>query len=173
MANPPATFLADGYFSGYDDESGSPRERGPGDSNYELTFTLRDLGGESGTDWDAPAHGIEPEPPSSDEIPAVIPTVAGRVSDAWHVRFVESWGRVVIGAALGLIAVALPVIVYLLWREIGGGRPSPTLIAGFACAIGLLMISIPMMLVATCLTELVRDVRRLREHLERRSGIGG
>jgi zinc-ribbon domain len=171
----PEAFLADGFFSGFDDHPGPPRERGPGDSNYELTFTLHELGTDPGTDWDAPTAVVEPEAPSSDEIAAVGAPAARLESDSWPVRFLASWGLALIGAALGLIVVSVPLIAYWLWRAIGGaaaGGPSPTLIAGFACAVALVMISIPMMLLATCLTDLVRDVRRLREHLERTTGLG-
>jgi hypothetical protein len=168
LTDRPTAFVADGYFSGFDDEPGPPRERGPGDSNYELTFTLRDISADSSTEWDTAAATVEPEPPSSDEIAAVSPAArVYRPSDSWHVHFIESWGRVFIGAAVGLIAVSIPFIVYVLSREDGVGT-SPTLVAGFACTVGLLMISIPMMLLTTCLAELVRDVRRLREHLERK-----
>ncbi len=169
----PASFLAEGFFSGFDERPPSGRERGPGDSNYELTFTLQDVGGDSGSDWDAPTEDIEPEAPSSDEIEALRPAAAAlRESDSWHLHFIKSWGMTFIGTALGLIAVSVPLIAYLVWRTIGGGGPSPTLIAGLACAVGLLMISVPTMLLATCLTDLVRDVRRVREHLERTAGRG-
>jgi hypothetical protein len=173
---PPDAFLAEGFFSGFDDRGDSPRKRGPGDSNYELTFSLQDVDGESSTDWDATTVAIEPEAPSSDEIAAVGPPAdARRESDSWPIRFIESWGLVLIGAALGLIAVSIPVIAYLVWRAAGGGpagEASPTLIAGFTCAVGLLMIAIPMTLLAIGLNDLVRDIRRLREHLERRTGPG-
>jgi hypothetical protein len=170
VAVQPAAFLADGFFGGFDDEAGSPRERGPGDSNYELTFTLQDIGSDSDTHWDASHQPIEPEAPSSDEIAAVTP--AGREAESWPVRFVAAWAAVWIRAALGLIAASAPVIAYLLWRAAGDAGPSPALIAGFACAVGLVMLSIPTMLLAACLTDLTRDVRRLREHIERPTGRG-
>jgi hypothetical protein len=178
LAERPAAFLAEGYFSGFDDDPRSPRQRGPGDSNYELTFTLRDLGGDSSGDWDAATPQVEPEAPSSDEVEALAPTTtAPHEPDSWHVHFIRSWGLVIIGAALGLIAVSVPVIAYLVWRTLAAdmplGTPLSTLIAGFTCAVALLMISIPLMLLAICLTDLARDVRRLREHLERKTGPGG
>jgi hypothetical protein len=174
VAAPPAAFLADGYFSGFDDEPGPPRERGPGDSNYELTFTLRDIGTDSDTHWDASHQPIEPEAPSSDEIAAVVPAAAAaREPDSWPVGFLASWAAVWIRAALGLIAASVPAIGYLLWSAAVGAGPSPALVAGLACAVGLLMLTIPMMLLAACLAELARDVRRLRDHLERRTGAGG
>jgi hypothetical protein len=172
----PAAFLADGFFSGFDDPTESPRRLGPGDSNYELTFTLGDPG-DSRTDWDAQREDLAPEAPSSDEIEAVVPTIAAPTGpEPWHRRFIESWGLVLIGAALALVAIAIPVIGYLFWRTFGGGPslnlPAPTLIAGFVCAVPLLMISVPLILLAACLTELVRDIHRLRDHLERMAGVG-
>jgi hypothetical protein len=172
----PSAFVADGFFSGFDDLSESPRRLGPGDSNYELTFTLGDAGGDSRTDWDPQAGDLAPEPPSSDEIEAVVPAAAATAGpEPWHHRFIESWGRVLIGAPLALIAIAIPVIAYLSWRALGGGPslnlPAPTLIAGFACAVALLMISVPLVLLAACLTELARDVHRLRDNLERKAGV--
>jgi hypothetical protein len=178
LAEEPAEFLTEGFFSGFDDPLEAARPRGPGDSNYELTFSLHDLGGDTSGDWDATMPSIEPEVPSSDEIEAIAPTpAASRERDSWHVRFVESWGLALIGAAVGLIALAIPVIAYLLWRALAGGTtvggPLATVIGGFACAVALLMISIPLILLATCFTELARDVRRLREYLERRARLGG
>jgi hypothetical protein len=74
-----------------------------------------------------------------------------------------------------LIAIAIPVIAYLTWRALGGGPslnlPAPTLIAVLACAVALLMISVPLVLLAACLTELARDVHRLRDDLERKAGV--
>jgi hypothetical protein len=171
----PAAFLADGFFSAFDDAAKSPRRLGPGDSNYVLTCTLSDPSGDSSTDWDAQTVDLAPEAPSSDEIEAIGPASAAATGgEPWHRRFIESWGHVLLGAALALIAIAVPVIAYLSWRTFGGGPaldlPMPTLIAGFACALALLMIAVPLILLAACLTELVRDVRHLRDHLERRAG---
>jgi hypothetical protein len=170
----PAALLVDGFLGGFDDSAGAPRRLGPGDSNYELTFTLRDAG-DSSTDWDAQTAGIPPEAPSSDVIEAVVPASATTGGpEPWHHRFIETWGLVLIVMVLGLVAIAIPVIGYLSWRVLGGGPapdlPAPTLIAGFACTVALLMISVPLILLAACLTELARDVRRLRDHLERRAG---
>jgi hypothetical protein len=172
----PSAFLAEGFFGGFDVPTESSRRLGPGDSNYELTFTLEDPGGDSRTDWDAQREELAPEAPSSDEIEAVMPTTAAPTGpEPWHHRFIESWGLVLIGAALALVAIAIPLIGYLFWRTFGGGPslnlPAPTLIAGFVCAVSLLMISVPLILLAACLTELVRDVHRLRDHLERRVGV--
>src|SRR5262249_51201794 len=81
----PSAFLADGFFSGFDVPTESPRRLGPGDSNYELTFTLGDPGGDSSTDWDAQPGDLAPEPPSSDEIEAVVPTAAATTApERWH-----------------------------------------------------------------------------------------
>lgn len=175
IAEQPAAFLTDGFFSGFDDRRESPRDRGPGDSSYELTFTLRDAGSDSSTEWEATAAAIEPEAPSSDEIEAIDAAAASsHAPDPWHVHFIESWARPLIIAALGMIAVAIAAIGYLVWRTAGSepiGSPLPTLIAGFACAIALLMIAIPLTVLAACLMDLVRDVRRLRQHLERRTEL--
>ncbi len=171
----PGSYLADGFFGGFDG-SDSPREVGPGDSNYELTFTLRDTRGDSDDDWEA-ATEEESEAPSSDEIEAVEMAIDRSSSpESWHHRFLVAWGPLWIGGVLALIAVTIPIVGYLLWRTLAGGGdvsgPSPVLVAGLACTVALLVISVPLVLLAAGLTELVRDVRGLRDHLERKSGIG-
>jgi hypothetical protein len=164
--------MADGYFSALDDALASPRLPGPGDSNYESTFTIRDAEGESGPDWDAETQEIEAEAPSSDEIPAL--ATAG--PERWHHRFIETFGFGLIVVALVLIALAVPTIGYLLWRTLGSeappSSPGPAVIAGFACAVGLLMISVPLILLAASHSELVRDVRRRDQHGEHAGLLG-
>ncbi len=173
----PAEFLVDGFLGGFDASAGMPRRLGPSDSNYELTFTLHDAGGDSGaeSDWDAQTDEIRPEAPSSDEIEALVPAATPTGGpEPWQHRFIETWGPVLIGVVLGLLAVAIPSIGYLSWRALGGGPApglhAPTLIAGFAGVVALLMIALPLILLAASVTELARDVRRLRDHLERRAG---
>jgi hypothetical protein len=169
----PGSFLTDGFFGGFED-SESPRELGPGDSNYELTFTLRDARGDSDDDWEAATGEIESEAPSSDEIEAVsMSRDASAGPGSWHHRFIVAWGPLWIGAVLALIAITIPVVGYLLWRTLGGAgevdTPSPTLVAGLACTVALLVISVPLMLLAACLTEVVRDVRGPRDHAPRKA----
>jgi hypothetical protein len=152
-----------------------PRAAGPGDSNYELTFTLSDVEGDSDSDWDAETEDLMAEAPSSDEIPALVPDDGDSSRrEPWHHRFVASWGLGLIVGALALIVMSVSMVGYLLWHTLGLGAaldlPASTLIAGFACAVSLLLISVPMVLLAACLTELVRDVRRLSDKLEHKSG---
>jgi hypothetical protein len=171
-----SSFVADDYFSAFDDPLVASREPGPGDSNYELTFTLHDAEGDPDSDWDAETEEYEPEAPSSDEIPVASPAAEPPGPDSWHHRFIESWGLRLIAAALALIAISVPIIAYLLWRIFGSGKPldfpTPTLIAGFACAVALLMISVPLLLLAASVTELARDVRRLYQQAEHRGLLG-
>jgi hypothetical protein len=169
-AEEPGSFMADGYFGGFDDDAMEPpRTPGPGDSNYELTFAIREVDGESGSGWDTETPDVEPEAPSSDEIPALTTGSAER----WHHRFIESFGLVLIVLALALIAIAVPTIGYLLWQTLGSvpppAFPSPTLIAGLACAVGLLMISVPLILISAFLSDLVRDSRRRDQPSDRGS----
>jgi hypothetical protein len=169
----PGSYVVDGFFGGFD-ASDSPREMGPGDSNYELTFTLRDTRGDSDDGWEATREEDESEAPSSDEIEAVEMAIdRSSASQTWHHRFLAQWGSLWIGAVLALIAVTIPIVGYLLWRTFASGAdvsiPSPILVAGLACTVALLVISVPLVLLAAGLTELVRDVRGLRDHLERRS----
>jgi zinc-ribbon domain len=163
-ADRPEPFVADGYFSAFDDALIGPRPPGPGDSNYELTFTLSEPEGDFGPDWDAETGEFEPEAPSSDDITALSTAGAPWGSERWHHRFIESWGLRLVVTALVLIGISVPMIAYLLWRTIGSGQPSdspaPTLIAGFAAGVGLLMISVPLFLLAASVSELVRDGRR-------------
>jgi hypothetical protein len=170
----PGSYLADGFFGGFD-ASDSPREAGPGDSNYELTFTLRGTPGDSDDDWEAATE--ESEAPSSDEIEAVEMAIdRSSAPESWHHRFLVAWGPLWIGGVLSLIAVIIPIVGYLLWRTLAGGAeasmPSPILVAGLSCTVALLVISVPLVLLAAGQTELIRDVRGLRHHLERKSGIG-
>jgi hypothetical protein len=175
-ANQPTSFRGDTFFSGFDDARVSRRPPGPGDSNYELTFTLNDVEGDSGSEFDAEAKELVHEAPSSDEIPALSPSAASSGAEPWHHRFIESWGLGLIVTTLGLIAISVPVIGYLLWRTLDPGQPpdfpAPTLIAGFACGVGLMMISVPLLLVAASLSELVRDARR-RDPLGEDRGLVG
>jgi hypothetical protein len=163
------SYLVEGFFGGFD-ASDPPREHGPGDSNYELTFTLRDTRG----DWDSASEEEESEAPSSDEIEAVgMALDRSSASETWHQRFLVAWGPLWIGGVMALIAVTIPLVGYLLWRTLQGGpdvsTPSAILVAGLACTVALLVISVPLVLLAAGLVELVRDVRGLRDHLERRS----
>jgi zinc-ribbon domain len=169
----PASYLADGFYGGFD-ASDSPRDLGPGDSNYELTFTLRDTRGDSNVDWETATEVDESEAPSSDEIEAVEMAIdRSSASETWHHRFLVAWGPLWIGGVMALIAVTIPIVGFLLWRTFAGGAdvsiPSPILVAGLACTVALLVISVPLVLLAAGLTELVRDVRGLRDHLERKS----
>ncbi len=164
-------FLTDGYFRGYDDaEPGRPL--GAGDSNYELIFTLEDAGPDPGDGWedDRTATDVDIEAPSSDEVPALAPTApAARGLAPWHLRFVESWGLICVGAVVAMIAVMVPIEGYLIWRSFQGGPGTalPAMVGGLACALALLLVSVPLLLLATSLPELVRDIRGLRERLER------
>ena len=83
-----------------------------------------------------------------------------------------SWTPYWIGGVLALLAIAIPVVGYLLGCTLLGvttaGLPAPSLIAGLACTVGLLVISIPLMLVAASVTQLVNEVRALRDEPRRR-----
>lgn len=172
----PSAFMTDGYFSGFDDPLLSPREPGPGDSNYELTFTLQDAEGDPDSDWDSDTAEFVGEAPSSDEIPAPTPAAAISGLDPWPQRFIEAWGLRLIVSAMILIGALVPTIAYLVWRTIRSGPnldvPTPTLIAGFACALALLMIAVPLILLAASLTQLVRDLRRLSQQADRQGFVG-
>lgn len=180
----PVPFLAANDFAGFDEPEATPRHRSPGDSQYELTFTLKDSRGDSAIDWENEtqetpylAHGAVDEMPSSGEIEAIGPiTDEPPLSEPWHYGFIESWGVVLIRLVLVLIGVSIPLLGVLVWRAIDAGhglqRPTPTLIAGFACAISLLVISLPLMLLVALLGDLVRDIRRLRHHLDRETRTG-
>lgn len=161
-------FLNDGYFRGYDTEPA--RQLGPGDSNYELIFTLEDTGGDLDDDWEANPAGADTdtEEPSLDDIPAV---AAARGLDPWHHRFIESWGLICVGAAIAMIALMVPIEGYLIWQSFRAESATalPAIVGGLACATALLLVSVPLLLLATSLPELVRDIRGLRERLERKA----
>ncbi len=166
-------FFTDGYFGGYDDNEPA-RPHGPGDSSYELIFTLQDTEGDSGDDWEAGPLAGEVEAPSSDEVPALSATPASpraRDVEPWHHRFIESWGMVCVGAVVAMIAVVVPLEAYLIWRSFTGGSgvALTATVAGLACALALLVVAVPLLLLATSLPELVRDIRGLRERIDRRA----
>jgi len=167
----PSSFIAEGFFSGFDDTLVAARQPGPGDSNYELTFTLRDDEGDSGSAWDAAPVDIVAEPPSSDEIPDLSPAAAKQGPDPWPNRFVETWGPRLIVSALVLLAALVPTTAYLAWQAIRSGPDAhlstPALIAGFACTAALLMIAVPLTLLAASLSQLARDIRSLSQQAER------
>jgi hypothetical protein len=172
----PGSYLADGFFGGFD-ASESRRELGPGDSNYELTFTLREARADSDDGWEAATEESQSEAPSSDEISTVKLAIdRSSATESWHHRFLSAWGSLWIGGVMALIAVTIPIVGHLLWRTFEGGTdvgiPPPILVAGLACTVALLVISVPLVLLAAGLIELGRDVRGLREHLERKSRIG-
>ncbi|MHB1559248.1 MAG: zinc-ribbon domain-containing protein [Isosphaeraceae bacterium] len=164
-------FLTDGYFRGYDDAEPG-RSLGPGDSNYELIFTLRDAEPDAGDGWEADpeATDVDIEAPSCDEIPALAPTASAASGLApWHHRFIESWGLLCVGSVVAMIAVMVPLEGYLIWRSLEGGSGTalPAMVGGLACVLALLLVSLPLLLLATSLPALVRDIRGLREQLER------
>ena len=170
---PAASYIAEGFFSGFDEPLVAPRKAGPGDSNYELAFIIADPEGDSGSDWDTETDEIAPEAPSSDEITALAPPVPA--PEPWHRRVIESWSLGLIVAALVLAVVSIPTLAYLLWRTLGSAGsinlPTPALIAGLACSIAMLTISVPLLLLAAAVTELLRDVRRLSRHAEHRATL--
>ena len=171
---PPASYIAEGFFSGFEEPLVAPRKAGPGDSNYELAFTLADPEGDSGSDWDTEPDEIAPEAPSSDDITALRP-LPSPVAETWHRRLIESWSLGLIVAALVLAVVSIPTFAYLLWLTLGSAGsidlPTPALVAAFACSIAMLTISVPLLLLAAAVTELIREVRRLFRHAEHRGTL--
>lgn len=168
-----SAYLNDGFYSGFDEPMVGTRAAGPGDSNYELTFTLADAEGDSNPGWDPLPDLPIPEPPSSDEIPVqALSSIEG--GEPWAYRFLRLWGTRLIVAAMLLFGVGLPVLVYLLFRLLGPGatpdRTAAALIAGIAGALALLLLSVPMILLASFMAELVREVRRLGDLSTSRSG---
>ena len=162
----PAGYLPDGFYNAFEDVIAPPRPAGPGDSNYEMAFTIHHEDDDASSEWDAGSaprpDEIEAEAPSSDEIAALTaPEPAGAT---WHHRFIQDWGRVIIFCALGLIAAAALTIGYLAWRIAASAQnletAAPILIAGFACAAGMLIVAVPLLLIAASMTDLVRDLRR-------------
>lgn len=155
-------FAGEDFFSAFVDDGEIERELGPGDSNYELPFSLRDGMRDRGDGWVAVDMAMEPEAPSSDEIEAIAPTAELAVQDTIRPRTpvdrLLAWGRIAwMGLLLGLIAAGTPVVVHLVWRAVSSGTespsPSPTLVAGLACALALLMLAVPLSLLAGMLPE--------------------
>lgn len=171
-----SAYLTDGYFSGFEEPMVATRPAGPGDSNYELTFTLGDAEGQSDPGWDAGIDLPAPELPSSDEIPVLRPADDALGPDSWPHRFLADWGARLIVAALVLVGTFLAVLIFLLARILGQGAPpdwtAAALVAGFAGAVALLMLSVPLILLAALMSQLVREVRRLGELPGDRTGPG-
>ncbi len=159
-----SAYLNDALFSGFDDPVVGTRLAGPGDSNYELTFTLGDTEGDSEPEWGPISELTSPEPPSSDEIPVLAPSSI-ESGESWAYRFLRLWRTRLIVTASILFGVGLPVLVYLLFQLLGPratpDRTAAALIAGLASALALLMLSIPLILLTSLMADLVREVRRL------------
>ena len=173
----PAPFRAEGLYSRFDEPEAPLRELGPGDSNYEMTFSLEDSGPDSGDDWEAdPENDGEPEAPSSDEIEAMMPaTTRSPEPEPWFYRFVFSWGRVLCFGVLGFVALSVVVIGFLVACSLGvvGGLVLSTATQAFIVACfgtaSLLLIGLAMIFQSVFLADLARTVSQMREPKTRQS----
>lgn len=172
-----APYRADGHYSRFDEPGAPLRELGPGDSNYEMTFSLEDSGPESGDDWEA---GREEDPeieaPSSDELEAIVPApTLPPEPEPWSYRYVLSWGRVLCFGVLGFVALSVAIIGFLVACSLGmvGGLVLPAATQAFIVACfgtaSLLLIGLAMVFQSVFLADLTRTIDRTRETEARRA----
>jgi hypothetical protein len=171
-------FRADGMFGRFDEPERPLRALGPGDSNYEMTFSIGGAPDDPGIDWERDAEDfLEPEAPSSDEIAAVIPRGPGQVrSDPWFYAFIGSWGRPFCFGVLGFVGFSVLVIGLLVANglHVLGSQAIPTSIQALIVAslgtIALLLIGTAMIFQSAFLADLARTIHRMPDPKNRLSG---
>ncbi len=172
-----APYRADGHYSRFDEPEAPLRELGPGDSNYEMSFSLEDSGTESGDDWEAELENDpEIEGPSSDEIEAIMPaSTRSPEPEPWFYPFLMSWGRILCFGVLGFVSLSVVIIGFLVACSLGvvGGLVVPAatqaiIVACFGTA-SLLLIGLAMIFQSVFLADLARTVYRMREPESRQS----
>jgi hypothetical protein len=165
----------DGFVAGWDDDEGPMGQLGPGDSHYELTFTLGEASGETDAAWPAfsGVDGVADEGPSGEFV-----APGGRSegwSDPWSYRLITSSGRVLFFLALGFAALSLGLLGFLLIRILGGSPSGNSttlaLIIGSVAAVSFLFVSLSLTALNLLLAELARSLRRQRDPSERETGI--
>jgi hypothetical protein len=169
-------FVADAFFAGFDESEPAIRPLGPDDSQYELTFSFQDPQGGSGVDWPAePADDPEFEAARSGEFAASFSSGEVATSEPWYYRFIDSSGRLLFIGALILVIMSLPLLGFLLVHVLGGSAAvNPTtlaLIVGSVAAMSFLFISLAITALNVLLVDLARNIRRLRDHADRKAGI--
>ena len=166
-----APFLSDGLFGRFEEPSPPLRTLGPGDSNYEMTFSIEDARADSDADWEKETGDfLEAEAPSSDEIEAIIP---GRKespsSGPWFHDFIVSWGRTLCLVVLGFVGVSVLVIGFLVASSlrVTGGLAIPASIQAMIVAslgtFALILIGAAMIFQSVVLAELVRTIHRMND----------
>jgi hypothetical protein len=166
-----APFLADGLFGRFGDPAPPLRTLGPGDSNYEMTFSIDDARKDSGVGWDKDDDDLfETEAPSSDEIEAIIPgDPASLRPDRRSYGFMVARGRTLCLGVLGFVAISVVLIGFLVASNLGmiGGRVIPeslqALIVASVGTIALLLIGASMIFQSVFLAELVRSAHNRDE----------
>src|SRR5262249_15932523 len=100
---------------------------------------------------------------------------AGGPPDPWSYHFITSSGRLLFYGGLGLAGLSLPLLGFLLVRILAGS-PAPgstmlALVVGSLTAISFPLISLSMTVLNVLLVDLARNIRWLRDHAERETGI--
>jgi hypothetical protein len=175
VATTAPSFLSDGFFAGWDEHEPAMQHLGPGDSHYELTFTLGDPSGEAAVDWAAGSgeDALADEGPSGE---VVVPHGGSAApADPWSYRFIASSGRLLFYVGLALAVCSLPLLGFLLVRIFGGSPAADSttlaLVVGSLAAMSFLLISVSMAASNLLLVDLARNVRQVRDHAERQTGI--
>jgi hypothetical protein len=174
VASTAPSLLREGFFAGWDEHEPAMEHLGPGDSHYELTFTLGEPSGETAVDWAAGSgeDDLADEGPSGE---LVVPHGGAAAADPWSYRFLASSGRLLFYAGLALAVCSLPLLVFLLVRIFGGspaaGSTTLALVVGSLAAMSFLLISVSMAASNLLLVDLARNVRQLRDHAEHETGI--
>jgi hypothetical protein len=167
-------FRRDGFFSGADDGEPAMDRLGPGDSHYELTFTLGEPSGESELDWPTASGESGDDEGRSGEVVAPRSGAEGS-ADPWSYRLIASSSRLLVLGGLGFAALALLLLGFLLVRTLASGPISGSttlaLVASSIAAIAFLFITFALAALNVLLVDVARNLRWLRSHAERETGI--
>ncbi len=169
--------LGKGIFGRFDEPATTLRSLGPGDSNYEMAFSLDDPRDDSGADWEKEGEDFfEAEAPSSDEIEAIRPGQAEPPRpESWYYGFIVAWAKPLCIGVLGFVAFSVLVIGFLVASSLGVAGPQiiPTSIQALIVAslgtIALLMIGVSMIFQSVFLADLARNVKRMPRSEDRLS----
>jgi hypothetical protein len=170
-----APFLTDGFFAGFDEPQSALRPLGPGDSQYELSFTLEEPRIDPDGDWPEGSDDARPDEDPSGEV-AVPLGLDPSPPEPRILRLIAAWGQPFLFGASILAVLSLPLFGFLLVRGLDG-RPADilttlVLVVGSVASITMMLISLSLLALNILLVDLARNIRRLRDHADREAGIG-
>jgi hypothetical protein len=166
---------SDGLFGGFDEEDLPPRPLGPGDSHYELTAIDESAPAASGDDWPAVSSAVTAEDWGASEAQVDWGGSEALAVEPGLYKGIVSWGRVQFFAVMGFGALSLAALGFLLVRALTGkpllDSSHSALVVGLIGIIAFLLLSITTGLLGVLLLDLARNLRRLRDHVDRHGRI--